>query len=212
MQCFLRAIPHKERLATLHAICLQSSLQSLFRIFSHASCVHIFRDISGKYSKIHKGFSPFFPSSLKKSDNAICIRQIRNRLVIFHKNAREYIQCSLRFLFHLTKNLTTHLSHNLCAVLPQIRCSKYFIQNRFSGLHRLKMASARAEASAAACRCSAFSGSCFPNSIARIMGMICSGAVAGSFCCRRCCTAFSQNSSSGSCRNRSPVQRRSRNR
>jgi len=81
------AIPHKERLATLHAICLQISLQSLFRIFPHASCVHIFRDISGKYSKIHK-------------------------------NAREYIQYSLRFLFHLTKNLTTHLSHNLCAVLP----------------------------------------------------------------------------------------------
>ena len=38
--------------------------------------------------------------------------------VIFHKNAREYIQYSLRFLLHLTKNLTTHLSHNLCAVLP----------------------------------------------------------------------------------------------
>ena len=40
--------------------------------------------------------------------------------VIFHKNAREYIQYSLRFLFHLTKNLTTHLSHNLCAVLPYL--------------------------------------------------------------------------------------------
>ena len=39
--------------------------------------------------------------------------------LIFHKNAREYIKYSLRFLFHLTKNLTTHLSHNLCAVLPQ---------------------------------------------------------------------------------------------
>ena len=38
--------------------------------------------------------------------------------LIFHKNAREYIKYSLRFLFHLTKNLTTHLSHNLCAVLP----------------------------------------------------------------------------------------------
>ena len=38
-----------------------------------------------------------------------------------HKNAREYIQYSLRFLFHLTKNLTTHLSHNLCAVLPYLR-------------------------------------------------------------------------------------------
>ena len=82
---FPRAIPHKERLATLHAICLQISLQSLFRIFPHASCVHIFRDISGKYSKIHKGFSPFFPSSLKKSDDAICIRQIRNRLSYFTK-------------------------------------------------------------------------------------------------------------------------------
>ena len=79
------AIPHKERLATLHAICLQISLQSLFRIFPHASCVHIFRGISGKYSKIHKGFSPFFPSSLKKSDDAICIRQIRNRLSYFTK-------------------------------------------------------------------------------------------------------------------------------
>ena len=120
------AIPHKERLATLHAICLQISRQSLFRIFPHASCVHIFRDISGKYSKIHKGFSPFFPSSLKKSDNAICIRQIRNRLVIFHKNAREYIKYSLRFLFHLTKNLTTHLSHNLCAVLPYVYYSTKF--------------------------------------------------------------------------------------
>ncbi len=81
----MKAIPHKERLTTLHAICLQISLQSLFRIFSHASCVHIFRDISGKYSKIHKGFSPFFPSSLKKSDDAICIRQIRNRLSYFTK-------------------------------------------------------------------------------------------------------------------------------
>ena len=81
----VKAIPHKERLGTLHAICLQISLQSLFRIFPHASCVHIFRDISGKYSKIHKGFSPFFPSSLKKSDDAICIRQIRNRLSYFTK-------------------------------------------------------------------------------------------------------------------------------
>ncbi|ERJ89235.1 hypothetical protein RUMCAL_02990 [Ruminococcus callidus ATCC 27760] len=37
--------------------------------------------------------------------------------VIFHKNAREYIKYSLCFLLHLTENLTTHLSHNLCAVL-----------------------------------------------------------------------------------------------
>ncbi len=58
-----KAIPYKERLTTLHAMCLQSP-------------------------------------------------------VTFHKNAREYSKYSLRFLFHLTKNLTTHLSHNLCAVLP----------------------------------------------------------------------------------------------
>ena len=53
--------------------------------------------------------------------------------VIFHKNAREYIQYSLRFLFHLTKNLTTHLSHNLCVVLPCVSiitiCGKNICQN-----------------------------------------------------------------------------------
>ena len=52
--------------------------------------------------------------------------------VIFHKNAREYIKYSLRFLFHLTKNLTTHLSHNLCAVLPYISR-----EDRFSNRQRL---------------------------------------------------------------------------
>jgi len=36
----------------------------------------------------------------------------------FTKMLGEYIKYSLRFLFHLTKNLTTHLPHNLCAVLP----------------------------------------------------------------------------------------------
>ena len=46
--------------------------------------------------------------------------------VIFHKNAREYIKYSLRFLFHLTKNLTTHLSHNLCAVLPKTKSAVSF--------------------------------------------------------------------------------------
>ena len=51
--------------------------------------------------------------------------------VIFHKNAREYIKYSLRFLFHLTKNLTTHLSHNLCAVLPRI-ISNRAMRVRFS--------------------------------------------------------------------------------
>ena len=49
--------------------------------------------------------------------------------VIFHKNAREYIKYSLRFLFHLTKNLTTHLSHNLCVVLPWIESCESPIGN-----------------------------------------------------------------------------------
>ena len=49
--------------------------------------------------------------------------------VIFHKNAREYIKYSLRFLFHLAKNLTTHLSHNLCAVLPNKPHTKSRIGN-----------------------------------------------------------------------------------
>ena len=53
--------------------------------------------------------------------------------VIFHKNAREYIKYSLRFLFHLTKNLTTHLSHNLCAVLPKETLHKA----RLTALHAI---------------------------------------------------------------------------
>ena len=56
--------------------------------------------------------------------------------LIFHKNAREYIQYSLRFLFHLTKNLTTHLSHNLCAVLPYKKSrlcgQRWLLRNDFS--------------------------------------------------------------------------------
>ena len=50
--------------------------------------------------------------------------------VIFHKNAREYIKYSLRFLFHLTKNLTTHLPHNLCAVLPLKCICGGFLKNK----------------------------------------------------------------------------------
>ncbi|MFR0950329.1 MAG: hypothetical protein ACLSFT_07275 [Ruminococcus callidus] len=62
----------------------------------HASCVHIFEIFPGKYSKIHKGFSPF-SLHLSKSDDAICIRQMQTNL-IFYKNAREYIKYSLRFV------------------------------------------------------------------------------------------------------------------
>ena len=50
--------------------------------------------------------------------------------LIFHKNAREYIKYSLRFLFHLTKNLTTHLSHNLCAVLPMCPFCTYLLYHK----------------------------------------------------------------------------------
>ena len=46
--------------------------------------------------------------------------------VTFHKNAREYSKYSRAFLFHMTKNLTTHLSHNLCAVSPYITIEEDF--------------------------------------------------------------------------------------
>ena len=105
----------------MHAICLQISLQSLFRIFSHASCVHIFRDISGKYSKIHKGFSPFFPSSLKKSDDAICIRQIRNRLSYFTKMLVNTSSIHEHFLFHLTKKFDdASVAQSLCDIAQSV--------------------------------------------------------------------------------------------
>ena len=51
--CCLEAIPHKERLATLHAICLQIS-----------------RHISQKCSWIHQVFTPLFVSSDEKFDDA----------------------------------------------------------------------------------------------------------------------------------------------
>ena len=57
-----KAIPYKERLTTLHAMCLQSP-------------------------------------------------------VTFHKNAREYSKYSLRFLFHLTKNVTGLCKHMACKVV-----------------------------------------------------------------------------------------------
>ena len=58
-----------------------------------------------------------FSRNISKNMHARCVREDTKQTLIFHKNAREYIQYSLRFLFHLTKNLTTHLSHNLSAVL-----------------------------------------------------------------------------------------------
>ena len=63
---------------------------------------------------------PYFRQYRTKSVWRLCTPSACKFSVIFHKNAREYIKYSLRFLFHLTENLTTHLPHNLCAVLPQI--------------------------------------------------------------------------------------------
>ena len=72
-----------------------------------------------------------------KSVWRLCTPSACKFTVIFHKNAREYIKYSLRFLFHLTKNLTTHLSHNLCAVLPKQKCLRRIVfAGVFSGISR----------------------------------------------------------------------------
>ena len=74
----------------------------------HSICRHVRKYTKGNTAQRASGD---FARNLHTSDT--------KQTLIFHKNAREYIQYSLRFLFHLTKNLTTHLSHNLCAVLPK---------------------------------------------------------------------------------------------
>ena len=51
--------------------------------------------------------------------HAICVQ-------IFRHIAQKYLpygSMPAEFLGNLTKNLTTHLSHNLCAVLPYIKKS-----------------------------------------------------------------------------------------
>ncbi|MDY3654891.1 MAG: hypothetical protein SO054_01850, partial [Ruminococcus callidus] len=73
------------------------------------------------------GGSVFLGQHRTKSVWRLCTPSACKFPVIFHKNAREYIQYLLRFLFHLTKNLTTHLSHNLCAVLPLFRFLQFFL-------------------------------------------------------------------------------------
>ena len=69
------AIPHKERLATLHAICLQIS-----------------RHISQKCSRIHQVFTPLFVSSDEKFDDASVAQSLcgiaRNKIdLTFQKEA-----------------------------------------------------------------------------------------------------------------------------
>ena len=38
--------------------------------------------------------------------------------VILHRNPLTYVSMPAKFLYNLTKNLSAHLQHNLCAVLP----------------------------------------------------------------------------------------------
>ena len=71
-----------------------------------------------------------FSRNISENMHARCVREDTKQTLIFHKNAREYSKYSLRFLFHVTKNLTTHLPHNLCAVLPEIIFGS-------TGMHRL---------------------------------------------------------------------------
>ena len=71
----IKAIPHKERLATLHAICLQIS-----------------RHISQKCSRIHQVFTPLFVSSDEKFDDASVAQSLcgiaRNKIdLTFQKEA-----------------------------------------------------------------------------------------------------------------------------
>ena len=94
-----KATPHKARLTALHAICVQ-----IFRHIAQKSLA--IRQYACGISRAHK--------ERLATLHAICLQISRH----ISQNAREYIKYSLRFLFHLTKNLTTHLSHNLCAVLP----------------------------------------------------------------------------------------------
>ena len=92
------------RTKSVWRLCTPSACKFPFRACfvssrTHLACIfsEIFRENTRKSTKDFLRFSLHLS---KKSDDAICIRQIRNRLSYF------------------TKNLTTHLSHNLCAVLP----------------------------------------------------------------------------------------------
>ena len=60
-----------------------------------------------------------YPRQYHKERSGDFARHLLANFRHISQNAREYSKYSLRFLFHLTINLTTHLSHNLCAVLPQ---------------------------------------------------------------------------------------------
>ena len=52
-------------------------------------------------------------TALRLSATSACIFS-----VILHKNPSTYVSMPSKFLYNLTKNLTAHLRHYLCAVLP----------------------------------------------------------------------------------------------
>ena len=123
---------HKARLTALHAICLQISLQSLFRIFSHASCVHIFRDISGKYSKIHKGFSPFFPSSLKNLTTQSAYVRYETDSHITQKCSRIHQVFTSIFVLSDEKFDDASVAQSLCGILYVLNQIKlvYYVKDK----------------------------------------------------------------------------------
>ncbi len=77
------------RTKSVWRLCTPSACKFPLRVCFVSSCTHlacIFSEIFRENTrKSTKDFLRFFPSSLKKSDNAICIRQIRNRLSYFTK-------------------------------------------------------------------------------------------------------------------------------
>ena len=99
------AIPHRERLATLHAICLQIS-----------------RHISQKYSWIHPVFTPLFVSSDKKFDDAsvaqslcgIALSQART-LLVYHKVISFSIIFPKLFLFFCVNAFWLMLFMGICS-------------------------------------------------------------------------------------------------
>lgn len=54
----------------------------------------------------------------------LCTQSACRFFGISHKNPLTYDSMPAEFLCNLPKNLTTHLTHKLCAVLPKILFSK----------------------------------------------------------------------------------------
>ncbi len=50
--------------------------------------------------------------------------------VILHRNSLTYDSMSASFLYNLTKNLTAHLPHNLCAALPMSFLMRWLLHTK----------------------------------------------------------------------------------